>query len=158
MEEHQEMDARNERALKRATIVEKWWRGKIKRAVKQSEVLRKEMEPGEVNEGKEEELRKMKRQKRLAIQRLSEREVQRERIPQEGGQEEECVEVREYKPGMDLVEEREDSTPIPGNIRSLIEEIAPEDENETPRSKKPTQKIVEPAPNHTSHECLLYQW
>jgi hypothetical protein len=48
MGERKEMDARNERSLKRATIVEKWWRGKIKKVVKQSEVLRKELGPGEV--------------------------------------------------------------------------------------------------------------
>jgi hypothetical protein len=48
-------------------------------------VLRKELRPREVDEGKEEELRKMRRQERLAIQRLSEREVKREGIPQEGG-------------------------------------------------------------------------
>jgi hypothetical protein len=30
----QEMDSRDERALKRATIVEKWWHGKIKKATK----------------------------------------------------------------------------------------------------------------------------
>jgi hypothetical protein len=81
MGEKQEMDARNERALKRVAIVEKWWRGKIKKAVKQFEVLRKELKLGEVNEGKEEELRKMRRQERLASQRLSEREAQRERSP-----------------------------------------------------------------------------
>jgi len=33
-----------------------------------------------------EELWKMRRQERLASQRLSEREAERERIPQEGGQ------------------------------------------------------------------------
>jgi hypothetical protein len=71
-------------------------------------VLRKELRPGEFDEGKEEELWNMRRQERLASQRLSEREVQRDRIPQEGGQEEECVESREYQVIMDLVEERED--------------------------------------------------
>jgi hypothetical protein len=34
----------------------------------------------------------MRRHEILTSKRLSEREVQRERIPQEGGQEEECVE------------------------------------------------------------------
>jgi hypothetical protein len=31
MGEDQEMNARNERALRRATIVEKWWHGKVKK-------------------------------------------------------------------------------------------------------------------------------
>jgi hypothetical protein len=56
MGEQQEMDSRDERALKRATIVEKWWHGKIKKAVKQSEKLWKEVRPGEVEEGQMEEL------------------------------------------------------------------------------------------------------
>jgi hypothetical protein len=42
--------------LKRSTIVEKWWRGKIKKVVKQSEKLWKEVRPGEVEEGQMEEL------------------------------------------------------------------------------------------------------
>jgi hypothetical protein len=33
---------------------------------------------------------------------------------------------------MSLEEEREDSTPIPGNIENLAKETTPEDENETP--------------------------
>jgi hypothetical protein len=36
--------------LKRATIVEKWWCRKIKKATRQSEKLRKEDESGEVKE------------------------------------------------------------------------------------------------------------
>jgi hypothetical protein len=102
--------------LKRAAIVEKWWRGKIKKAAKQSEKLRKEVGPGEVEERQMEELWKMRRQERLASQRLSEREAQRERSPQEGGQEGEGVEAREKEVDMDLEEEREDSAPMPGNI------------------------------------------
>jgi hypothetical protein len=43
-----EMDSREERSLKRATIVEKWWHGKIKKEEKQSEKLWKEVKPGEV--------------------------------------------------------------------------------------------------------------
>ena len=50
------MDLRDDRALKRATIVEKWWCGKIKKAVKNSEKLQKEVEPREVEEGQMEEL------------------------------------------------------------------------------------------------------
>jgi hypothetical protein len=64
----------------------------------------------------------MRRQERLASQRLSERETQRERSPQEGGQEGEGVEAREKEDGMDLEEEREYSSPMPGNIRNLVEE------------------------------------
>jgi hypothetical protein len=36
---------------------------------------------------------------------------------------------------MDLEEEREDSSLMPGKIGNLVEEIALEDENETPRIK-----------------------
>ena len=85
------MNSRDERALKRATIVEKWWHGKIKKETRQYEKLRNEVGPGEVEERQMEELRKMRRQERLASQRLSEREEQRERIPQEGGKEGEGV-------------------------------------------------------------------
>jgi hypothetical protein len=69
------MDSRDKRALKRAAIVEKWWHGKIKKGVKQSEKLWKEFRPREVEEGKMEELQKMIRQERLESQRLSEREA-----------------------------------------------------------------------------------
>jgi hypothetical protein len=41
MGEQQEMESRDEQALKRDAIVEKWWRGKIKKQVKQSEKFRK---------------------------------------------------------------------------------------------------------------------
>jgi hypothetical protein len=37
--------------LKRATIFEKWWHDKIKKEVKQSEKLQKEVGPGEIEEG-----------------------------------------------------------------------------------------------------------
>jgi uncharacterized protein (DUF58 family) len=132
MGERQEFDARKERALKRVVIVEKRQTGKIKKVVKQSKVLRKELRPGEVDEGKEEELMKMRRQEILASKRLSEKEAHRERSPQEGGQDKECVEAREYQSGMDLAEEREYSTSIPGKIGSPIEDTSLEDENETP--------------------------
>jgi hypothetical protein len=69
------MDSRDERALKRASIVEKWWHNKIKKATRQSENLRKEVRPGEVEERQMEELWKVRRQERLASQRLSEREA-----------------------------------------------------------------------------------
>jgi hypothetical protein len=59
---------------------------------------------------------------------------------------------------MDLEEEREYSAPMPGNIRSLVEETTPEEENKTPRSKKPAPKPVAPAPNHPYPKCLLYKW
>jgi hypothetical protein len=45
-----ETDLRDDRALKRATIVEKWWRNKIKKATRQSENLRKEGGSREVEE------------------------------------------------------------------------------------------------------------
>jgi hypothetical protein len=38
----QEMDSRDEKSLKRASIFDKWWHNKIKKAVRQSENLRKE--------------------------------------------------------------------------------------------------------------------
>jgi hypothetical protein len=44
--EQHEMDSRDEKALKRATIVEKWCCCKIKKALKQSEKLWKEVGPG----------------------------------------------------------------------------------------------------------------
>jgi hypothetical protein len=53
---YQEMDSRDERALKRVTIVEKWWCGKINKVVKQFKKLWKEVGPGEVEEGQMEEL------------------------------------------------------------------------------------------------------
>jgi hypothetical protein len=102
--------------------------------------LWKEVRPGEVEEGQMEELRKMRRQERLASQRLSEREAQRERSPQEGGQEREGVEAREKEANMDLEEEREDSSPMPGNIGNPIEETTPEEENETPQIKETCPK------------------
>jgi hypothetical protein len=61
MGEKQEMDSRDERALKISTIVEKCWHDKINKAVKQSEKLWKEFKPGEVEEGEMEELGKMRR-------------------------------------------------------------------------------------------------
>jgi hypothetical protein len=63
-------NARNERALRRATIVEKWWHGKVKKAAKQSEVLQKELRSRGTNKGRKEELRKVRRQERLASLRL----------------------------------------------------------------------------------------
>jgi hypothetical protein len=71
----QEIDSKGELALKTAIIVEKWWHGKIKKAARQSEKLRKEVGLGKVEQRQMEELRKMRRQERLASQRLSEREV-----------------------------------------------------------------------------------
>jgi hypothetical protein len=47
--------------LKRACIVEKWWRDKIKKVVRQSEKLRKEGGEGEAEERQMEELQKMRR-------------------------------------------------------------------------------------------------
>jgi hypothetical protein len=46
----QEMELRDEKALKRVSIVEKWWSEKIKKEARQSEKLRKEVGPGEVEE------------------------------------------------------------------------------------------------------------
>jgi hypothetical protein len=51
----EEKTTRSECALRRAAIVEKWWWGKVKRAVKQSEVLQKEIRPGGMDERKSEE-------------------------------------------------------------------------------------------------------
>jgi hypothetical protein len=48
--------------LKRATIVEKWWHDKIKKAARQSEKLRREGESGEIEERQMEELQRMRRQ------------------------------------------------------------------------------------------------
>jgi hypothetical protein len=61
MGEYQEINARNEKSLRRASIVEKWWCGKVNKAVKQSEVLRKEIRSRRTNERNKEELRKVRR-------------------------------------------------------------------------------------------------
>jgi hypothetical protein len=47
--------------------------------------LRKEVRPGEVDGSHMDEMLKMRRKEILASQRLSEREVQRERSPEVGG-------------------------------------------------------------------------
>jgi hypothetical protein len=75
-----------------------------------------------------------------------------------GGREEECGEAREDEEGLDLAGDQEDSTPIVGDIKNHAEKVALEKENETPRSKKPSQKSVELAPNHPSPKCPLYTW
>jgi hypothetical protein len=72
----------------------------------------------------------------LAIQRLNEREAQREISPQEVGQEGEGADVREEDVGMNLGEEREVSTMITREIRNLIEEIVLVEANETPQIKE----------------------
>jgi hypothetical protein len=103
--------------LKRATIVEKWWRNKIKKATRQSEKLWKGSRTRRSRGNTDGRVvQKMRRQERLASQRLSEREVQRERSPQDVGQEGEGVDVREEEADMNLEEEREDSAPIIGEI------------------------------------------
>ena len=47
--------------MKRVIIVEKRKPGKINKVVKHCKALRKELRPGEVNEGKEEKLMMMRR-------------------------------------------------------------------------------------------------
>jgi hypothetical protein len=74
-------NSRDDRALKRATIVEKWWRVKIKKAARQSEKLRKEGGSGEVEERQMEIIAKDEKTGMTGSQRLNEREVQRERSP-----------------------------------------------------------------------------
>jgi hypothetical protein len=69
---------------------------------------------------------------RFSSQILNKREERRERSPQEGGQEEEGVEAHEKESNMDLEEEREYSSMMPGNIRNLAKETTPKNENETP--------------------------
>jgi hypothetical protein len=49
----EEKTTRSECALRRATIVEKWWWGKVKREVKQSEVLQKEIRLEEWMKGRQ---------------------------------------------------------------------------------------------------------
>jgi hypothetical protein len=132
--------------LRRATIVEKWWCGKVKKETKKSEVLWKEIGSRGTDERKKEELRKVRRQERLASLRLHQREAQRERSPQVGGQEEECVEAREDEAGLDLAEDREDSSPISGNIRNQAEKVAPEEENETPQIKETHPEVSGTSP------------
>jgi hypothetical protein len=67
MGEDQENNEINERALRRATIVEKWWCGKVKKATKKPDVLWKEIGSRGTYERKKEELRKVRRQEILAI-------------------------------------------------------------------------------------------
>ena len=88
----------------------------------------------------------------MVSQRLSEREVQRERSPQEGGQGEEGVEAREKEVDMDIEEEIEDSTLMLGKIGNSIEETTPEDENKTHHIKE-----THPEANGTNHESPIPQ-
>jgi hypothetical protein len=118
--------------LKRATIVEKWWHDKIKKEARQSETLRKEVKSGEVEERHMEYLQRMRRQEILASQRLNEREVWRERIPQEVGKEGKGADIREEEVDMNLEEEREDSASTTGEIGNPVKEIPPVEESETP--------------------------
>jgi hypothetical protein len=138
--------------LKRVIIVEKRKPGKINKVVKHCKALRKELRPGEVNEGKEEKLMKMRRQEILENKRLSEKEAHRERSPQEGGKYKKSVEAREYQAVMDLREEREYSTLILEKIGSPTEDTSPEDENETPQIKE-----THPKASGTSLESLVPQ-
>ena len=55
----------------------------------------------------------------------------RERSPQEVGQEGESIDVREEESGMNIGGEREDSSPITGEIGNPAEEIIPVEANET---------------------------
>jgi hypothetical protein len=59
---------------------------------------------------------------------------------------------------MNLEEEREDSTPITGEIGNPTEEIIPVEENETPQIKENHPEASGPAPNHPYPKCLLYKW
>jgi hypothetical protein len=52
------------------------------------------------------------------------------------GREGESADVREEEADMNLGGEREDSTPISGEIRNLTEEIIPVEANETPQIKE----------------------
>jgi hypothetical protein len=58
---------------------------------------------------------------------------------------------------MDIEEEREDSSLMPGNIRNLAEETTQRKRMRPPRSKKPP-KPVAPTLNHPYPKCLLYKW
>jgi hypothetical protein len=78
----------------------------------------------------------MRRQEQLASQRLNEREAQRERIPEEVGQEGEATDVREEEADMNLGEEREYSVPITREIGNTVEEIIPMEVNETSQIKE----------------------
>jgi hypothetical protein len=70
MGEYQEVNVRNDRALRRVAIVEKWCREKVKKATMQFEVLQKEIESRGTYERKKEELWKVRRQERLVNLRL----------------------------------------------------------------------------------------
>jgi hypothetical protein len=83
-----------------------------------------------------EELWKMRRQERLASQRLIKREAWRERSPPEVGKEGEGVNIREEEDNMNLEEGREDLAPMIGNIGDASEETALVEEKETPQIKE----------------------
>jgi hypothetical protein len=67
---------------------------------------------------------------------LNEREARREKSNQEVGQEGGSTDVREEEVDMNYGGEREDSTPMTGEIRNPAEEIAPVEANETPQIKE----------------------
>jgi hypothetical protein len=123
MGKDQEVNERNEKSLRRASIVDKWWRKKVKKATKQSEVLQKEIISRGTYERKKEELRKVRRQEILVSLILQKREAQKGRSPQKGGKEEECGETRKEEEGLDLSEDIEDSSPISGNVRNEAEKV-----------------------------------
>jgi hypothetical protein len=64
------MNVRNERSLRRAAIFYKWWRKKVKKATRQFQVFQNEIRSRGSDKRKKEELRKVRRQKRLANIRL----------------------------------------------------------------------------------------
>jgi hypothetical protein len=67
---------------------------------------------------------------------LNEREVRRERSPQEEIQEGGIMDVREEEADMNHGGERENSSPMTGEIKNLAEEITLVEANETPQIKE----------------------
>jgi hypothetical protein len=70
MGEYKKMYVRNDRALRRASIVKKWWCKKVKKITNKSKVLQKEIKSRGKNERNKEELRKEQRKERLTRLRL----------------------------------------------------------------------------------------
>jgi hypothetical protein len=59
-----------------------------------------------------------------------------------GGNEEHCVEAREYEVGLDLAEDQEDLALILGNMRNQAEKVSLEEENKTSQIKENHPEVI----------------
>jgi len=74
---HQEKDARDEQALRRDIIIEKWWWNQMNKMMKQIDELQKDIESDSGDRQKLEELWKLQRRGILDKQWLKERRGER---------------------------------------------------------------------------------